>query len=113
MFTVEFDDDVSAAKPSVSCRTVVSGEIGHQCALSPVESYGLSDGRRNWLQADAEITASDLAVFDQLRIDFRRQIRRNRKAYPGACSRLLENQRVDAYHFTLHIDERATRVAGV
>src|SRR5262249_8586048 len=66
-----------------------------------------------WVEVAAVEPAGVPAVPGQLFLTVPRHIRRDREAYPFAPSRTRIDHRVDADHFTVHIQQGAAGIARI
>src|ERR1043165_7255858 len=109
---VEADDDVAGLEAGL-LRRAAGLDLGDERAARSVEAEGLGERRRYFLHADAEASALDLAVREQLLLDADRRIDRDGEGDALEAARARVDLRVDADHLALHVEERPAGVARV
>jgi len=73
----------------------------------------LGQVRRDLLDGDPQTPSADFSVFQQLAFDLHRHINGNGKRQPLITTAVAVDLRVDANHFTAHIEQWATGVARI
>src|SRR5713226_1982142 len=112
VLAVELDHDVAGLDACGFRRTLVL-DAGNQGAARGLDVKAFSDLIGDLLDADAEPAAAKLAELPQ-RIDHAGNgLRGHRKADADRAARRRDDQRVDADHFAIEVEQRTTGIAAV
>ena len=112
VLAVEFDHDVAGLDAGRLRRALVL-DAGDQRAARGLDVEAFGDLVGDLLDADAEPAAAQLAELPQ-RIDHADHgLRRHRKADADRAARGRDDQRVDADHLAVEVEQRAAGIAAV
>src|SRR5690606_34376111 len=109
---IDGGDDVTGLDAGRAGRTIL-GDIADNRALGLFEANAIGDVTRHVLDADAEIAAGHGAAVDQLVDDTLDRGSGDGEGDTDIAAIGRINGGIDAHHFTLGVEGRAARIAGV
>ena len=109
--TIKLGDDIARLHAGFPGRAF--GNIRHQRAPGIGQPHGFGDVRRHILNAHAQPAAAGFPEFAQLIGDLRHDVRRHRKADADRSAVGRKDCGVHADHLTVHVEQRAPRIAPV
>src|SRR6266481_1443913 len=112
VLAVELDHDIAGLDPRGFRRTLVL-DAGDQGAARGLDVEAFGDLIGDLLDADAEPAAAKLAELPELIDHADHRLRGHRKADADRAARGRDDQRVDADHFAIEIEQRTTGIAAV
>src|SRR5580692_3801665 len=112
LLAVDTEDDVERLDAGFVGRTARL-DRGHGRAARPIEAEVLGRRGRDFLNGDADATAADTTVLDQLLGNIVGHADRNREGDAFVTAAAAVDLRIDADHLTLEIEQRSTGIAGI
>src|SRR6185503_7751054 len=112
VLAVELDDDVAGLDAGGLGRALVV-DAGHQRAARRLDVEAFGDLVGDLLNADAEPAAAQFAELPELIDHADHGLRGYRKAEADRAAGGRDDQRVDADHFTLEVEQRTAGIAAV
>lgn len=112
--SLPFSDKITSpgSRPALAAGSPFSTELTSAPAgLLIPERIG--EGLVKLLNRDAQTTALHLAVLHDLLFDIHRNLDWNGEGEPLITARAAVNLRIDADHFTGHIEQRAARITRI
>ena len=96
-----------------ACRRPILLDLADQSAVRRLQAEGVDQRLIQFLDADTEPSARDLAGLDQLLLDIRGDIDRNCERQALKAAGAAVDLRIDADDFALQIEQRTTRIARI
>ena len=109
---VHAEDDVAGSDAGMRGRPVLLHR-GHQRTARAVEPEGLGELGVDVLDGDADTAAHHVPGPDELLLDVARHVDRDGEGHAHEAAGAAEDLRVDADHFTGHVEQRAAGIAGI